>query len=59
MLPVEKSSYILKVQRMWDGAVVTNGRCYTEYDVRDLDSASDIKTLPEAQRTEITFLTQT
>jgi len=22
-----------QVQRMWDGAVVTNGRCYTEYDV--------------------------
>ena len=25
---------------MWDGAVVTNGRCYTEYGVSVLDAVS-------------------
>jgi len=28
-----ESKFCGQVQRMWDGAVVTNGRCYTEYGV--------------------------
>ena len=35
----------LKVERMWDGAVVTNGRCYTEYGVSVDSKENDIKTM--------------
>ena len=28
---------------MWDGAVVTNGRCYTEYGVSVVSKENDIK----------------
>ena len=31
--PFKEISHFCKVQKMWDGAVVTNGRCYTEYGV--------------------------
>ena len=34
----EANEPYLQVQRMWDGAVVTNGRCYTEYGVSILKS---------------------
>ena len=32
-LSFKEISHFCKVQKMWDGAVVTNGRCYTEYGV--------------------------
>ena len=35
----------LKVERMWDGAVVTNGRCYTEYGVSVDSKENDTKTM--------------